>query len=246
MRTQWHAGIILLFTLITGCASSESVLPKQELLVIGASGRIGSVIVDEAIAQGYPVTGMTRNPASLAERNIPIVVGDILQPDQMSRVLPEYDVIIVSVGGAPTDPNPERYIAATAAQALIDVLSPLGAAGPRVIFVGNVFTLENADGQTFLEAGRVDATHRNYPMFVGHQIALDAFRESQGIRWTVASPPNGLGLKGRTGEVRWGGDQVLLDEAGKPSAISREDFAYAILEEVAASRYQNLRFTVAR
>ena len=243
----------LLFGLI---AAAMTVLPAagqaaddgKRVLVFGASGRIGGAIVEEALLRGYRVTGVTRDPSrleALSER-IDVAVADILDRDRTAELIAGHDAVIVSVGGAPRDKNPSAYIAALAAESLVDVLGRFGEAGPRMIFVGNLFTLEYEDGKTLLELGRVPESHEYYAMFYGHQIALDTFRESEGINWTVASPPNGLRLEGRTGEVRWGGDKLLRDADGTPSGISPEDYAFAVFEELQNGNYVRQRFNVAR
>lgn len=226
--------------------SAESAMPH--VLIYGASGRLGSKIVDEALFRGYQVTGVTRDAARLSQRaeEISIVVSDILDREATAKLIREYDVVIVSVGGPPTDSNPMNYIAARAAATLVDVLTPMGRSGPRFIFVGNLYTLEFEDGKTPLELGRVPESHRNYTMFHGHQMALDKFRHSENINWTVATPPNGLRLSGRTGRVRWGENSILRDADGTPSTISPEDFAFAVIEEAKNGRYVQKRFTVAR
>lgn len=219
-----------------------------KLLIYGASGRIGSVIVEEALMRGYAVTGVSRDASRLEHLGdrIDIAVGDILDREGTRHLIAAHDAVIVSVGGTPGSRDPSQYIAATAAESLIEVLETFGPEGPRLIFVGNLFTLEYEDGKTLLELGRVAEDHENYPMFVGHQIALDAFRATADINWTIASPPNGLRLEGRTAEVRWGGDELLRDPDGAPSAISPEDFAYAVLEELEDGNYVRQRFNVAR
>ncbi|MEM8817399.1 MAG: NAD(P)H-binding protein [Pseudomonadota bacterium] len=220
---------------------------SPRVLIYGASGRIGSKIVDEALLRGYRVSAVTRDASRLDayKDRVEVIVSDILDPDATRELLAQFDSVIVSIGGTPTDSDPAKYIAARAADSLIDVLTPMGTDGPRLIFVGNLFTLIYADGKTLLELGRVAADNPNRAMFEGHQIALDAFRASD-INWTVATPPNGLRLEGRTGAVRWGGDELLRDEDGASSQISREDFAYAVLEELEHARYIRARFNVAR
>ena len=232
-----------------GGASSAGEGPADDrVLVFGASGRIGSHIVEEALLRGYAVTGVTRSVGRLdayADR-INIEVGDILDRERTAELVAEHDAVIVSIGGDPKDKNPETYIAALAAESLIEVLEGFGDDGPRLIFVGNLFTLIYEDGKTLLELGRVPESHEYYAMFHGHQIALDLFRASEHVNWTVATPPNGLRLEGRTAKVRWGGDVLLRDEDGTPSGISREDFAFAVLEELEAGNYIRSRFNVAR
>ena len=244
---------ISVVALLTGYPANADESPRAgnleppRVLVYGASGRIGNKIVDEALWRGYEVSGVTRSASRLDayKGRIDIVVSDILDRDATRDLVSGFDTVIVSVGGTPNDRNPANYIAATAAESLIEVLTPMGEDGPRLIFVGNLFTLIYDDGKSLLELGRVPDDHPNRPMFEGHKIALDAFRASS-IDWTIATPPNGLRLEGRTGRVRWGGDELLRDPDGTPSGISREDFAYAIFEEIEEPRYRQTRFNVAR
>ena len=250
MRFHWVVLAIIAAWIGTGCAAAPA-NPDDDairVLVFGASGRIGSGIVDEGLRRGYSITGVSRSAERLADRadQINIEVGDILDRDRTRELIAAHDAVIVSVGGRPRDKNPNTYIAALAADSLIEVLESLGDAGPRLIFVGNLYTLIFEDGKTLLEMGRVDESHNLYAMFHGHQIALDRFRASRGINWTVASPPNGLGLEGFTGEVRFGGDVLLRDPDGAPSRISVEDYAFGVFEELEAGRYVRQRFNVAR
>lgn len=232
---------------LIGC--NNPIIPEQKrLLIYGASGRIGGHIVQEALMRGYKVSGVTRDPSRLEGKyvGLRVIQGDILDRDSLRSLVAQHDAVLVSVGGPPANEDPSQYIAALAAKSLIQVLGSMEEGSPRVLFVGNLYTLEDESGQTFLVSRNVPTTHRNYAMFHGHQLALDIFRASTNIKWTVASPPNGLRLKERTGNIRWGDDKLLLDADGKPSTISPQDFAYSILEELEAERYINKRYTVAQ
>ena len=229
----------------TTCAGSKEI---SRVLIYGASGRIGGPIVEEALLRGHEVTGVSRNPVRLEQfaDRINVETGDILDRERTTELVSAHDAIIVSIGGRPGNQDPSQYIAALAAESLVEVMEQFGDDGPRLIFVGNLFTLVFEDGKTLLELGRVPEDHENYAMFHGHQIALDTFRASEGVNWTVACPPNGLRLEGRTEKVRWGGDELLRDPDGTPSGISREDFAYAVFEELENGNYVQQRFNVAR
>ncbi|MDJ0654331.1 MAG: NAD(P)H-binding protein [Xanthomonadales bacterium] len=244
--------LLLIFSwvwiLVAGEAIAEKAESVERVLVFGASGRIGQHIVEEGLRRGYAITGVSRFAERLSDfaGRINIETGDVLDRDRVRELIVAHDAIIVSIGGAPQNKNPETYIAALAAASLIDVLQEMGEDGPRLIFVGNLFTLIYQEGETLLDMGRVDESHQNYAMFYGHQIALDLFRASKGVNWTVATPPNGLRLQGFTGNVRFGGDELLRDPDGAPAQISREDFAFAVYEELAAGRYVRQRFNTAR
>ena len=76
----------------------------------------------------------------------------------------------------------------------------------------------------------------------GHRDALNVLRLSN-RRWTYASPSAEVYAGARTGRFRIGGDQLLIDGAGR-SHISYEDFAFAILDEIEEPRHIQRRFTV--
>ena len=240
--------LALLSAIIPLQAQSEVGDGIERVLVYGASGRIGSHIVEEGLKRGYSITGVSRDAERLqaVADEITVETGDILDRDRTRELIAAHDAVIVSIGGTPRDKNPETYIAALAAESLIEVLQSLGDEGPRLLFVGNLFTLIYQDGKTLLDLGRVDETHQYYAMFYGHQIALDAFRASEGVNWTIATPPNGLRLEGFTGNIVFGGDELLREPGGKPLEISYEDFAYGVFEELEAGRYIRQRFNVAR
>jgi uncharacterized protein len=73
---------------------------------------------------------------------------------------------------------------------------------------------------------------------------LAACRAETRADWTYLSPPANLGPGERTGAYRIGGDELLVDSAGN-SAISMEDLAVALLDEVEQPRHHRARFTVA-
>ena len=241
-------GLFVTCVLVGLALPGMAIAEVDRVLIYGASGRIGSHIVAEALDRGYEVTGVSRDPSRLADvaDRINVETGDILDRERTAELIAQHDAVLVSIGGDPLDKIPENYIAALAAESLIEVLEEFGDDGPRLIFVGNLFTLIYEDGKTLLELGRVPESHQYYAMFYGHQIALERFRASEHVNWTVATPPNGLRLEGLTRQVRWGGDELLRDEDGTPSGISREDFAWAVLEELEAGNYVRQRFNVAR
>ena len=59
------------------------------LFVIGATGRTGRLLLEQALGRGHRVTAFARNPSSLEPTaNLEIVVGDVRSPDQLPALYP--------------------------------------------------------------------------------------------------------------------------------------------------------------
>ena len=70
-------GIVLMFGLVAWSVAADS----RTVLVGGATGRQGNAVVDELLARGYSVRGLTRKPDSkgaiaLADKSVEVVQGD--------------------------------------------------------------------------------------------------------------------------------------------------------------------------
>jgi len=74
--------------------------------------------------------------------------------------------------------------------------------------------------------------------------ALNLLRDENTLDWTFVSPPALLAPGERTGKVRIGADQLLMD-GDKPAGISVADLAVAIVDEIEQPRKTRQRFTVA-
>ena len=57
------------------------------ILVYGATGKVGTHVVDEALARGHVVTAVSRNPLTVKQRhpNLVAVRGDLLDPENVKQ-----------------------------------------------------------------------------------------------------------------------------------------------------------------
>ena len=106
MRAWWLAAIAL-FALD---AQPQELRPGLQILVYGATGSIGSLIVDEALARGHYVTAVSRDPSQITKRhpNLTAVAGDLLDPDSVLSLVAGKDVVITSVRGVAV-PTRDRF-----------------------------------------------------------------------------------------------------------------------------------------
>jgi uncharacterized protein YbjT (DUF2867 family) len=70
------------------------------VLVVGATGSIGRLVVEEAIRHGYTTRALVRNPDKA--RRLPpaadVIVGDVTRPDTLSRAVDGVDAVVFTLG----------------------------------------------------------------------------------------------------------------------------------------------------
>lgn len=225
----------------------------QTIVVFGASGSIGGLIVEEALARGHDVIGISRNPASLTVDHPAFTArgGDVTSVESFREVTQGADAVIISVQGTTGEGNlPENTVhalsAATAAEALA------GMDSPYVLQIGGATTMFETPEELLAnvpfpapEGSEIRA------MLLGHQVALFTYRDSD-INWTVLTPPfaingwtpNGIVDTNATGSFETS-TEPFAPEAGEPRGIMVADLAAAAVQELEDRSYQRQRFYAA-
>jgi len=209
----------------------------MKLALFGATGSIGSRILDEALARGHDVVAIARDPARLPPREgFAAVAGDITAPGTYRPALEGVDAAVVSV--SPRGGTTGAQLVALAKD-LQDL--PAGAA-KRLFWVGGAGSLEVAPGVRAVDTPDFPAEYRAEALALGE--VLDTLRGSDaGPDWTFVSPSFVIAPGQRTGHYRLGGDAPLFDAAGN-SRISSEDFAVALLDRIEKDDARRRRVTV--
>jgi putative NADH-flavin reductase len=219
------ATLILLGTSATGAFADTFV-------VYGASGNVGRLIIEEALNRGHEVVGVSRNPASLQFENarFSAAQGDVTDPDSIVKTVEGADSVVIAVGGVGPGNTPEEAIAFRGANAYIEAASRLRDATPFVIQVGSGTTL-NTNGVRVFDTLDLEPGTPVHGLFQGHWLALEAYRQSSGLDWTVMSAAYGSIMeRGEfTGRYRLGNQETLFDR-NDSSLLSKEDFAIAVID----------------
>lgn len=201
----------------------------MKLALIGATGNVGTRILDEALRRDHTVTGIARHVGDIEGRDgVNAVALDITDTAKLADVIKGHDALIVSVRFA--DPGIDPAIAA-AKQAGVK----------RVVVVGGAASLEGAPGQRLIDSPEFPDEFR--PEAEPAVAAKDKLYQEKDLDWTFISPSMFFGPGERTGQFRLGKDQLLTDSEGK-SHISYEDYAIALMDEVENPQHIRQRFTV--
>ena len=84
----------------------------MKVIVFGATGGTGNLVVQQALENGFDVTAFVRNPAQLKIKNakLKIVQGDVLQQNSIDSIMQEYDAVICCLGTPATKAEQLRSI----------------------------------------------------------------------------------------------------------------------------------------
>lgn len=206
----------------------------MNILLIGASGMIGSRILKEAISRGHQVTASARNPEKIeVPNNVEAIALNVNNVDAVTAQAARADVIISAV--SPRNSGDPYEDALSFAESLIKVQR---ATSKRIVMVGGGGTLHLPDGTPI--APTLPDAYRDEAMAMRKVYGLLV---SEDVDFTFLAP-SGMIMPGeRTGNFRIGGSVVLIDAEGN-SQISAEDYAMALLDEVETPKHFRTVFTV--
>ena len=97
----------------------------MKILVVGASGSIGRLVVEEAISKGHKVRALVRSESKAGQlsRDAEVVIGDLTRPETLSAAVNDIDAIIFTHG---SDGGGKATSEAVDYRGVPNVLSALG------------------------------------------------------------------------------------------------------------------------
>lgn len=214
----------------------------MKVVVIGATGFVGSHIVNELTSRNIQVTGISRNEKISDKNNLKYVAADVKNVEALAEILKQHNVVVSAFGGGWTNPNIyEDFI--NGSKAIQQAVKQSGI--KRFITVGGAGSLYLSDGTQL-----VDTFPQDNPFLPGAKAArdyLDILKEEKELDWAFFSPAidmhQGITI-GRTGKYRLGTDYPIMDDDGK-NILSGEDLAVIIADEVENPKHHQMRFTAA-
>jgi hypothetical protein len=205
----------------------------MNVVLYGATGRVGRRVLSELLARGHRVTAVCRHPVDLPEI-VETKTDDLSDANRIAEIIRGADAV-VSAYAAPREER-EQMLGVTARE--IEAVKKAG--NPRLIVVGGAGSLEVRPGVTVLDSGTLPEAWK--PSAAAHAKALKVLRDSD-IPWTYFSPAFYFEPGERTGKFRLGGDSLVADENGN-SRISMEDYAIALVDELEKPAHVRARFTI--
>ncbi len=212
----------------------------MKIILIGASGFVGSHILTEALNRGHEVHAIVRdlNKLQVKNPNLSLIKTDIMEENELQDVFNAgYDAVISAYNSGWK--NPDIYEDFTIAYAsLINALK--ASAIKRFILIGGAGSLE-IDGKKLID-------DPNFPkeIYKGAKAAsdlLDVLRKENTLDWTFVSPAINLIEGTRTGVFKLGKDSPVFNDNAE-SKISVQDLAVAVIDELENPKHIKERFTL--
>lgn len=212
----------------------------MKLAIIGASGFVGSTLLDEALTRGHEVTAIVRHPEkiTITNANLTIKQGNAQDADAVAQLVAGHDAVLNSFNAGWTNPNLyDDFLKGS--EAIEKGTQQAGV--KRLLVIGGAGSLEAAPGVQLVDTPQFPAEWK-----AGATAArdyLNVLRKNTALDWTFVSPAINLAPGERTGTFRLGTEQPVFDEKGV-SSISVSDLALAVLDEIEKPQFIQKRFTL--
>lgn len=195
---------------------------RQKLLVLGATGGTGRLIVSQALAQGHEVTVLVRSAQKAGgQPGVRVIVGDARDDNALRQALSGQDVVISALG-TPVSPFSKVTLLSSATQALVGAMKAEGV--NRLVCVTGIGAGDSAGHGGFLFDRLI------HPLLLRHvyedKNRQEAIVRASGLDWVLVRP-SVLNDKPEHRTVRALTD--LSDFHG--GTISRADVAKFLLEQ---------------
>lgn len=207
----------------------------KKIAIIGANGKQGQCLTNEAVMRGFDVTAVIRQSCAKNEK-ARVLQKDLfdLKPEDLAG----FDAVIDAFGAW----TPETFnLHITSLRHLCDCLKNTKT---RLLVVGGAGCLymDKEHKTILLNAPNFPQSFR--PLA---QVETDAFfelRERKDVLWTYLSPPLDFKAEGkRTGKYKLAGKELPFNSQGE-STISYADYAVAMIDEVENAKFVQDNFSV--
>ena len=206
----------------------------MKVLILGAGGKTGHLVLERALAAGHKVTALLheKKEDELYPAAVDVVHGDVRNPSRLDQVMAGQEAVIDVIGG--TKPFLETDLEASSAKVVIEVMQRESV--KRLIVVSAMGVGDSNEHAGFFYE------HLLMPVFLGGIMRDKAKMEGEvtasGLDYTIVRPPI-LKDSDPTGHIE------IVDGPDKAHTITRGDLAQFLVDQLTTSQYIGQQVTVA-
>lgn len=214
----------------------------MKVAIIGATGFVGTKLVNEALKRGFEVTAIARDTSKITDDRASKVSVDVTDIDKLSNVLKNHDTIISAFNAGWKNPNlyDDNIAGSTAIQKAVK-----NSGVKRFIVVGGAGSLYISEDTQLIDTPNFPAEIK--PGALAARDYLNILKEEKDLDWAFFSPAIEMhpGITtGRTGNYRLGKTTPVFDQ-DNVSRLSVEDVAVVLLDETENPKHHKEQFTAA-
>ena len=209
----------------------------MKLLVIGAAGKTGKLIVERAVAAGHHVSALTHvhedgNPKEESfAPGVDVIHGDARNPSRLDQVMAGQDAVIDAIGG--TTPFLDTDLETSSAKVVIDVMKRNNV--KRLIVISVMGAGDSKEHAGFFYE------HLLIPTFLRGAIkdkeSMEAAIEQSGLDFLIVRPPM-LSDSDAKGQVH------IVTGEEKATGITRADLAQFLVDNLESTQYLGQAVTI--
>jgi putative NADH-flavin reductase len=195
----------------------------MRLFVLGATGKTGGVLVDEAVSHGHSVTVFGRSAfQGPAKAKVLSISGNPMSETDLAEALPDHDAVLSALG--------TRGLGATSV--LVDssraTIAAMARTGVRRLVILSSALLDAHIGPLNRLVSRTVLRH-----FSSDQRAMEKLVTASDLDWTVLRPPR------MSDSAPGGQSSASITEPAKATGmlITKEEVARVMLDAVENGRY---------
>lgn len=153
----------------------------MRLFVLGATGRIGTHILDLARSRGHHVTAFVRSPQKLTPTDsLTIVGGDPRRPESIAGALCDHEAVLSAIGPPPREAFRPNTLVTDCARATIAAMKERAVARLAIVSAAVLFP----------EKGLSFAFFRWLLQHHARDLGgMEDLVRGSGLAWTIARPP---------------------------------------------------------
>ncbi|UOQ54772.1 NAD(P)-dependent oxidoreductase [Hymenobacter cellulosivorans] len=207
----------------------------QRILLYGATGRTGGLILDYALAQGYAVTALVRNPQKLTRTSphLTVVAGSPTDPDIVRRAMAGCQAVVSALSAlSETESFSVQKITpphtlATVMQHTVAAMRELGV--KRIVTLSSIGAGDSWPYAPWYMRLMIRLTNFRH-VFADHAAQEELVRQS-GLEWVIARPV-ALNDQEELGQL-----VVRYHERPAPFSISRRQLARFMVDSLRDDAY---------
>jgi len=193
----------------------------KKIIVFGASGSTGKLVVVQALEAGYHVTVIVRNPEAfkLSDNNLEIIKGDVLRPATFEDAVTGKDAVVSCLGSTGKEPT------TVYSQGVSNIADAMDKAGvKRIICISAGAVIVPPDSSFITKFIVKNILQRLFKYIYADMLLMEKMLGKSDLDWTIIRSPR------LTNNKRIGKYRIAINKHLKNlSSISRADLADYII-----------------